>query len=135
MDLRSYFDDLHKEEAAFTREFPNGVVYVTSLFHRERNSTPGRTHSANWRNAARVVADGTHRRATQDEIDSFLAHQEEELAKNSVAEQKNKRQYIVVVDGDKKPASAVVEEGKSVRTAPFGPPTAASAGQASAAKS
>ena len=111
MDLKSYFDDLHKAEAEFEKKHPDGVVYVTSMFHRERNSTPGRTISASCRNAARVIADGTHREASKEEVDAFLAHQEDELRRNTSAEQKNKRQYIVVVDSDRQAAPVGVFPG------------------------
>jgi len=108
MDLKSYFDDLHKIEADLVREAKDNAVYVTSLFHRERNSTPGCTLSASCRNAARVITDGTHRLATPDEIDSFLKHQQDELRRNSSAEQRNKRQYIVVVDKNEATESSVL---------------------------
>ena len=98
MDLREYFGDLHKAESLLERAHPDGIVYVTSLFHRERNSTPGSTMSASCRNAARVITDGTHREATQEEIEAFMAHQQSELRKNTRSEQMNKKQYIVVVD-------------------------------------
>ena len=108
MNLKDYFSDLRKVEAELVGEHPDGIVFVTSLFHRERNSTPGSTLSATCRNAARVITDGTHRRATQEEIDGFARRQQEELRRNTVAEQKNKRQYIVVVD-QKEDGSAMRE--------------------------
>lgn len=117
MDLKEYFRDLHAEEAKLEKKHPEGVVYVTSLFHRERNSTPGTTLSATCRNAARVITDGTHREATQDEIDGFLHHQQRELTKNTRAEQMNKKQYIVVVDqkeSDEHVFSGGIEAGKPV---------------------
>jgi len=108
MNLQEYYGDMRKEIAALEKEHPDGACYVTSLFHRERNSTPGTTLSASLRNAARVITDGTHRRATQEEIDAFVAHQRQEFVRNSASEQKNKRQYIVVVDQkeDKEPVLA-----------------------------
>lgn len=98
MDLQSYFKDMHTEQAKLEKEFPEGVVHVTSLFHRDRNSTPGSTLSANHRNAARVITDGTHRRATTEEIKGFAQHQQDELVKNTHSEQLKKKQYIVVMD-------------------------------------
>lgn len=98
MDLKEYYNDLRKHEARLEVKHPDGIVYVTSVFHRERNSTAGSTLSATCRNAARVLTDGTHREATDDEISSFLQRQQDELRRNAAAEQKNKRQYIVVVD-------------------------------------
>jgi hypothetical protein len=98
MDLKEYFKDAHAEEARLEKEYPEGVVHVTSLFHRERGSTPGSTLSATCRNAARVITDGTHRVSTQEEIDGFLKHQQTQLRKNAAAEQANKKQYIVVVN-------------------------------------
>ncbi len=98
MNLQDYFSDLRKTEADLERRHPDGVVHTTSLFHRERNSTPGSTLSASCRNAARVITDGTHREATPTEIEDFEARQQDELRRNTASEQKNKKQYIVVVD-------------------------------------
>jgi hypothetical protein len=98
VDLKSYFNDKRAVEAELERSYPGGVVYVTSLFHRERNSTPGCTLSASWSNAARVLTDGTHRLATPEEVDAFLKRQQENLRRNTASEQMNKKQYIVVVD-------------------------------------
>jgi len=107
VNLTEYYNDKKKEVAGLEKLVvseaspavtPDGVVYVTSLFHRERNSTPGCTLTASISNAARVITDGTHRVATEGEIRNFLNHQQREFVKNSASEQKNKRQYIVVVD-------------------------------------
>lgn len=100
MDLKAYFSDLRREEAALDKiaESQDGIVYVTSVFHREKNSTSGSTLSATPRNAARVITDGTHRRATEMEVKGFLDHQQKELEKSVRMEQIKKKQYIVVVD-------------------------------------
>jgi hypothetical protein len=112
MNLKDYFDDLHKAETALERDHPEGIVFVTSLFHRERNSTPGCTMSASCRNAARVITDGTHREATQEEIKAFFARQDSELRKNVQNEQRNKRQYIVVVDQKADAEAAMASAGQ-----------------------
>jgi hypothetical protein len=121
MDLRSYFDDLNATEAKLRAKSGslNGEVFVTSLFHRERNSTPGNVISATYRNAARVITDGTHRESTKEEIESFKAHQQEELEKSTVAEQLKKKQYIVVVD-QKESAESSVFRAKSTKAEPVG---------------
>ena len=100
MDLKEYYRDLRKKEAELEKEYPDGVVYITSLFHREKNSTPGSTCSARWFNAARAITDQTHRIATREEVQGFLQHQQDELKRNTQSEQRNKKQFIVVVDRD-----------------------------------
>jgi hypothetical protein len=107
MDLRQYYKDLRETEAKLEREFPSGEVHVTSLFHRERASTAGSTVSATCRNAARVITDGTHRLANEDEIREFLLHQQRELRKNTLMEQQKKRQYITVIAGEEDPVEAI----------------------------
>ena len=116
MDLRAYFNDLAGEEAKLKEKHrkDSGVVHVTSLFHRERNSTPGTVISATVHNAARVITDGTHRESTPEEIQAFKEHQQEELERSTVAEQLKKKQYIVVVD-QKENASTSVFAAKSQR--------------------
>jgi hypothetical protein len=100
MDLKEYFGAIRTEAARLEKSDHDrkGFIHVTSIFHRERNSTAGRTYSATYLNAARVITDNTHREATRAEVDGFFAHQDQELRKNMAMEQKNKKQYIVVVD-------------------------------------
>ena len=114
MNLQEYYQDLRKVLAKLENEHAddNGVVYVTSLFHRERNSTPGCTLSASCRNAARVITDGTHRLAEPSEIKAFLDHQQDQLKRNTQAEQANRKQFIVVVnDKDATAESSVLTGG------------------------
>jgi hypothetical protein len=99
MDLRQYFMDKREEEAKLKQQFPEGVVYVTSKFYRERNSTAGAVFSATISNAARVITDGTHRVSEEPEIRSFLDHQEKELRKHAMAEQGKRQQYMVITSG------------------------------------
>lgn len=102
MDLKAYYGELsEKERELIQNSGKDKVVYVTSKFYRERNSTPGSTVSATPSNAARVITDGTHQLATQDEIKKFLAHQQQELTKNIRAEQSKKQQYVVVTSNAK----------------------------------
>ena len=122
MDLKEYFKDARAEEARLEAKHKDGVVHTTSLYHRERGSTAGATASATCRNAARVITDGTHREATEEEIDRFLQHQQDQLRRNSAAEQANKKQYIVVVnqkDGESPEAvfAGGVEAGRPVAAA------------------
>ena len=105
MDLKSYYTEMREKERKLTTDFPDGVIYITSLFYRERNSTPGCTTSATCINAARCLTDGTHRLATKEEIEAFIAHQQEELAKNTQAEQAIRKQYIVVVPSESQQAT------------------------------
>ncbi len=110
MDLRAYFNDLRGTEAELEQVAKDGVVYVTSVFHREKNSTPGSTLSATPRNAARVITDGTHRQATSDEVKAFFAHQRKQLEHTTKMEQLKKQQYIVVVDQHQPSQSAMLSQ-------------------------
>lgn len=101
MDLKEYYRDLHATEAQLEKEFPGGIVYVTSVRHREKNSVAGQTLSASYANAARVITDGTHRLSTPDEVRGFIELQKNNRMKSAQAEQAKKQQYIVVVDGEK----------------------------------
>lgn len=99
MDLKQYYIDLNQNQAKLEIQFPDGIVHVTSLFYRERNSTPGHTSSATHRNAARVITDGTHRVATEPEINDFYQRQEDQRLAVVRSEQQKKRQFVVMVDG------------------------------------
>jgi hypothetical protein len=109
MDMKSYYNDWREHCARLKVSHPNNVVYVTSLYHRERNSVAGQTLSASVANAARVITDGTHREATKEEVEAFIQHQNDELLKTTQSEQARKQHYFVVVDpkdvpGASKPA-------------------------------
>lgn len=113
MDIQAYYKDVRKLEKKYEEEVApkhGGVVYVTSRYHREKNSVEGRTLSATPWNAARVVTDDTHRLATEDEIKAFLAHQETERVKHTKMEQTRQKQYIVLVD-QAQPGEAAVLQG------------------------
>lgn len=124
MDLRTYFQDLRRIAAELERKFgDSGVVYVTSKFYRERNSTEGSTASATCWNAARVITDGTHRESSDEEIQKFLQHQQDELEKNIRSEQAKKQQYVVVtgntLDSPLRPVNATVIPGQRGRPVPL----------------
>lgn len=122
MDLREYYKDLHRTEAELERRFPDGEVFVTSQYHREKNSKAGRTISSTCYNAARVITDGTHREATDAERESFLALQEKNRIAAIRQEQMKKQQYVVVVDPDQ-PANAIASRAPrmSAQSAGFQP--------------
>jgi hypothetical protein len=98
MDLIQYYNDLNKIAAKLEQDFPNQPVYVTSTFNRDRNSTAGVTLSASYRNAARVITDGTHRIATPAEVAKFIEMQEKNLENSIKAEQRKNKQFVVMVD-------------------------------------
>lgn len=110
MDLRQYYNDLRAKESELEKvaKAQDGVVYVTSVFHREKNSTAGATLGASPRNAARVITDGTHRDATEDEVRAFYIRQQEQLSATTKMEQMKKKQYIVVVDRNEPSESAML---------------------------
>lgn len=111
MDLKEYFTDFRKIEAKLSQDHPDNIVHVTSKFYRERNSTEGSTASATCRNAARVIADGTHRESSEDEIEAFYEHQQKELEKNSRSEQLKKQQYVVVTGSPLESPNATIVPG------------------------
>jgi hypothetical protein len=124
MDLKLYFDDYKKNVAKLEKEHPDGVVHVTSLFQRDRGSTPGSTASATCTNAARVITDGTHREATEEEIDAFYQRQQDELRKNIRAEQAKKQQYMVVMGEGNPLSNATIvpaQHGRTEKPAPLSP--------------
>lgn len=98
MNMRDYYSDKLLEERRLRDKHPNGVVFVTSVFNRDRSSVAGQTLSATCSNAARVITDGTHRESTKDEIKAFITHQQQQKVSLALAEQKNKQQYVMVVD-------------------------------------
>lgn len=111
MDLKEYYKDLHATEAQLEKEFPDDIVYVTSVRHREKNSVAGQTLSATHANAARVITDGTHRLSTPQEVRDFLALQNANRMKSVKAEQAKKQQYVVVMDGGNPADAGLLGDG------------------------
>jgi hypothetical protein len=115
MDLKQYYLEMRAKAVELAAKHPDGIVHVTSVFYRERNSTPGSTASATCYNAARVLTDGTHREATEGEIEAFYQHQQDELEKHTRAEQQKKKQFLVVTDTAVSPMpSATIPRGGRV---------------------
>jgi hypothetical protein len=63
-----------------------------------KNSTAGTVFTATVNNAARVIADETHREATEGEYSEFLAHQERERQQIAVMEQRRRKDVIVYMN-------------------------------------
>lgn len=135
MDLKEYYSDLRKVEGQLEKEFPNDIVYVTSVRHREKNSIAGQTLSATHANAARVITDGTHRLATPEEVRSFLELQINNRTKSVKAEQAKKQQYIVVMDGENSTDAGLMgAEHKQLRGAQAGQAVASKVAEAAVSK-
>ncbi len=98
MDLREYFGEVRKVEKELEGKYPNRTVYITSVKNSMKNSTPGATFSATPYNAARGIADETHREATAEEIQAFLDHQERNRVMNQRSEAGKKKEIVVVMD-------------------------------------
>lgn len=134
MDLKEYFADKRTVEAQLEREFPNDIVYVTSVRHREKNSVAGQTLSATHANAARVITDGTHRLATAEEVRGFLELQNSNRLKSVKAEQAKKQQYIVVMDGENLSDAGLMGDHKQLRGAQAGQAVASKVAEAAVSK-
>ena len=102
MDLKSYYADIRAKESELARKYQDGVVYITSLYHREKNSTEGATCSATCKNAARAIVDQTHREATPEEVKQFIQLQHSNKVKAASMEQNRNRQYVMVVNENEK---------------------------------
>jgi len=101
MDVRQYYSDRRKIAVDLVKQFPDGIVYITSIFNRERNTTEGATCSVGIDNATRCLVEGTHRLATEEEIDRFNQLQETNRVEAAKGEQRKRQQYVVVVnEGD-----------------------------------
>lgn len=98
MDLREYFGELRKTETRLIDKFPNRVVFVTSVKNSSKNSTAGATYSTTPYNAARGLTDETHRESTTDEIEAFMAHQENNRVETQRSEAKKRKEIVVVMD-------------------------------------
>jgi len=98
MDIKQYYGDISKKRAELEEAYESGEVYLTSLFHREKNSTAGQVSTATPENAARVLVDGTHKLSSEDEVAAYKKLLERNRTEIAKAEQLKKQQYIVVVD-------------------------------------
>jgi len=69
---REYYEKCHAVETKLGKDYPSGDAYLVGL-------KPGGTNTpcnATLSTAARCIVEGTHRLATQAEVDAFLASQE-----------------------------------------------------------
>ena len=96
MDTRAYFSEVRELEQRLESEHGQ-IVHITSLKHRDKNSTAGATYSARPYNAARCIVDETHRLATKEEIAAFEELQKRNFAESTRSEAKKKQQVVVPV--------------------------------------
>jgi hypothetical protein len=109
MDIHSFYKDVRAKEAELEKNYPDRVVHITSLENKEKNVTSGATCSSTPRMAAERIVNGTHRIATQDEIDGFLRLQAVNRDNTLRAEIQKRNQIVTVLPGEAFPAALTAD--------------------------
>ena len=95
-DLRSYWAGVR----ALREKLP-AVVFLASVASPENGANvDGRVSECVRETAARKLADGTHRVATDTEIDAFFALQEANLNDSERQERRRARRFTKLIDDD-----------------------------------
>jgi hypothetical protein len=76
MKTSEYYLGLRKLQAALDEQFTEGYCTLCSVTNLEKNTLAGSVVEASNENAARCIAEGTHRIAAPDEVDAWRQHQE-----------------------------------------------------------
>ena len=70
MDIRAFNEDVRQAAAQLFREYPSGFLFVTSLPIRGYPGS-GRTVEVTCNAAGKLLTEGSHRVATDEEISSY----------------------------------------------------------------
>jgi hypothetical protein len=76
MKSETYYIEVRKQRARLDEQFPQGHCLLTSVANRDKGTVAGNVTEASTENAARCLAEATHRLATDDEVAAWHEHQE-----------------------------------------------------------
>ena len=76
MKTETYYTEIKKHLAVLAEQFPQGHCCLTSVANRDKGTVAGNVTEVATDNAARCIAEGTHRLATDDEVAAWHEHQE-----------------------------------------------------------
>jgi hypothetical protein len=95
MDLKAYWAGIRQQQAALAAQFPEGFCHLCSVANRDRNTVAGNVTVVAVDNAARCLAEGTHRIATAEDIAGWQARQEDNRRLSSEVEFRTRGQFFV----------------------------------------
>ncbi len=95
MDLQAYWAGIRAQRAVLDVQFPEGFCHLCSIANRDRDTVAGNVTVVANDNAARCLAEGTHRIATPQEIDGWKALQEDNRRMSSEWELRSRKQFFV----------------------------------------
>lgn len=92
MDMQAYWRGIRGIESSL----PAGdQVYLTSVENREKQSVGGRTSPVGRKLAAKMIADKTHRLATDEEIAAWHVAEDASRAHHAELEYSRKQQFAM----------------------------------------
>jgi hypothetical protein len=83
MTTQLYYQRIREKRADLANQFPKGFCLVVSVFSLEKNSTEGTFCEVLVPEAARLMTDGTHRLASEDEAAAYYAAQDVQRIRNA----------------------------------------------------
>jgi O-methyltransferase involved in polyketide biosynthesis len=76
MKTETYYAEVRKLRARLDEQFPQGHCLLTSVANRDKGTVAGNVTEADNSNAARCIAEATHRIATEAEVAEWHEHHE-----------------------------------------------------------
>jgi hypothetical protein len=107
----AFWQDFHKVKAEITSQRGDDVYHITSIANTRTGMVGGVTVGASHRIAACCIAGGSHRLATDDEVDEELAQQKQRAEMCAVMTEKLQRKSVLLVDRASLRRLGEVEEG------------------------
>jgi hypothetical protein len=83
MNSQAYYQILRTKREDLAIRYPSGFCLVMSIFNPQRNSAPGNLCEVTVADAARLLYEGTHREATEDEARVYAANLDAERMRNA----------------------------------------------------
>lgn len=83
MNSQAYYAILRTKREDLAIRYPSGFCLVVSVFNSQKQSAPGNLCEVSIADAARLLYEGTHREATEDEVAIYAEKQDAERMRNA----------------------------------------------------
>jgi len=83
MNSQQYYAILRTKQDDLAIRHPSGFCLVVSVFNSQKQSAPGNLCEVSIADAARLLYEGTHREATEDEAAIYAEKQDAERMRNA----------------------------------------------------
>jgi|ERR1700722_6572995 hypothetical protein len=89
MSVKTFWQSVRQMEATLRNKYPDGCLFIQPVENWEKNSSGGDALQAPVAVAAQCLVKGTHREATDEEIERYHRHGSQNLMRMDAQELRN----------------------------------------------